>query len=166
MKTRLPQLSHSCMAEMNIFWKLAKIFGREKMAKRKFGQEKIAQETIGQEIIVLNVRNVIYVLIANIFSTVTCGFWSFFTKVSGCWQTEVRYEKYPKNFVGFAADKMTTVLVFFSPRHTVKGEGTPSKGAKGWTAQGAEEPIERKCTDTPWQSHEKEAIRQPFLARE
>ena len=84
MKTRLPQLSHSCMAEMNIFWKLAKIFGREKMAKRKFGQEKIAQMTIGQEIIVLNVRNVIYVLIANIFSTVTCGFWSFFTKVSGC----------------------------------------------------------------------------------
>ena len=66
------------------------------MAKRKFGQEKIAQMTIGQEIIVLNVRNVIYVLIyvliANIFSTVTCGFWSFFTKVSGCWKTEVRHE--------------------------------------------------------------------------
>ena len=84
MKTGLPQLSHAFMAEMNI------LFGNSQkyLAERKNGQEKFAQEKIGQEIIVLNVRNVIYVLIyvliANIFSTVTCGFWSFFTKVSGC----------------------------------------------------------------------------------
>ena len=42
-----------------------------------------------------------------------------------------------------------TVFSTCHQKYTVKSEGMPSNGASGWTAQGAQELIERKWTDTP-----------------